>query len=301
MQPYQQTLHTETGILTATPPFDFFKSLDFLSMFYPMHGEQEVTATSLTKAILIDGRCIAFRVQAADNGQESQIRYTLFAEEPPDDKTRQAVLERISFFLSLNDDLKPFYAIAQQDANFASIINRLYGLHHIKFLTLCEIACWSVLTQHRAIAVARKMKDALVEHYGGKITVEGRVYRAFPELERLARVSPEEFEALVKNQRCAQYLSEVTKTLDVIGEDFLRKAPYDEAEQALLKIKGIGSWSAAFILLRGLGRMERLLFSAKPMRDAIVRVYGPEFQQEVLAHTYGPYIGYWSFYLRTND
>ncbi|MBV9231945.1 MAG: DNA-3-methyladenine glycosylase 2 family protein [Chloroflexi bacterium] len=293
-----QTLHTETGYLPVTPPFDFAKSLEFLGEFAPTEGEQEITADSLTKAIMISGHCIAFRVQAGDSSEQPTVKYTLFSEEPLDNSVRQAVIDRITFFLSLDDDLEPFYAIALKDECFTPIIKRLYGLHHVKFLTLCEIACWSVLTQHRPIAIARKMKQALVKRYGGSITVEGKVYWAFPEIESLIAVSREEFAALIKNERCAQYLCEVTNALSTLNEEFLRTAPYDEAEHALRKVKGIGQWSAAFILLRGLGRMERLLFNLKPFLEALPKVYGLGVTMEQLSHRYGPWFGYWGLYFR---
>src|SRR5581483_676906 len=193
------TLYTQNGTLPVTPIFDFARSLEFLRNFYPMYEEQEVTETTLTKAMMVNGRCIAFRVEYAGNAEQPAISYTLFSEEPLDATIQHKVRERISFFLILQDDLRPFYAIAQQDEDFAPVIQRWYGLRHVKFLTLCEIACWSVLTQHRAIPVARKMKRALIERYGGSIIVEGHTYWAFPELECLVNVSEETFATLIKN------------------------------------------------------------------------------------------------------
>jgi hypothetical protein len=39
----------------------------------------------------------------------------------------QTVRERISFFLSLDDDLRPFYAIGEEDPAFEPVIQMLYG------------------------------------------------------------------------------------------------------------------------------------------------------------------------------
>jgi DNA-3-methyladenine glycosylase II len=76
----------------------------------------------------------------------------------------------------------------------------------------------------------------------------------------------------------------------------------------LLGIKGIGAWSADFVLLRGLGRMQQLhiaresLFE-KRMSDAVSKVYangkrlsGKEILN--LAERYGEWQGYWAYYLR---
>lgn len=291
-------LYSTSGTLPVTPVFDFSQSLAFMRGFSPMSDDQEVTESTFTRAMMVNGRCIAFRVQDAGNAEEPMVSYTLFSEEPLDESSQRKVTERIAFFLSLQDDLRPFYAIAEQDEDFAPVIQRLYGLHHVKFLTLCEIACWSVLTQRRAMPLARKMKRALVERYGANIIVEGHMYWAFPELERLLDVSKEEFAALIKNERSAHYLYSVVQALSRISEEFLRTASYDEAEAVLRSIKGIGPWSAGFILLRGLGRMERLRTDMQPFQDALKQLYRPGVTMRQMEERYGPYIGYWSFYLR---
>lgn len=291
-------LYSNTGILTVAPIFDFAQSLAFARGFSPTYDEQVVTATSLTKAIMIGERCIAFRVEDAGSAEAPMVRYTLFAEEPLDEAIQQQAAEQISFFLSLKDDLKSFYAIAQQDEDFLPILLRRYGLRHVKFLTLCEIACWSVLVQHRAMPIARKMKHSLLERYGGSMTVDNHIYWAFPTFEQLSVVSEKEFADTIKNARSAHYLYEAVQSLSRLDEHFLRTAPYEEAEAVLRAIKGIGPWSANFILLRGSGRMERLAADLKPLQDAHKKIYRPEITLEQIQQRYGEYIGYWSFYMR---
>jgi DNA-3-methyladenine glycosylase II len=291
-------LYSNTGTLAVAPIFDFAQSLAFTRGFSPTSDEQVVTNTSLTKAIMLGGRCVAFRVEDAGSVEDPMVRYTLFSEEPLNEAQQKQAAEHISFFLSLQDDLKSFYALAQQDEDFAPVLLRLHGLRHVKFLTLCEIACWSVLVQHRAMPIARKMKLALLERYGSNITIEGHTYWAFPAFEQLVEVSEAEFADTIKNARSAHYLYEVVQTLSRLDERFLRTAPYEEAEAALRAIKGIGPWSTNFILLRGLGRMERLAADMKSLQDAHKKIYRPESMLEQLQQHYGPYIGYWSFYLR---
>jgi DNA-3-methyladenine glycosylase II len=69
-----------------------------------------------------------------------------------------------------------------------------------------------------------------------------------------------------------------------------------------LGIKGIGAWSASFILLRGLGRMDRPPVGEKWSIQAVRRWYGNDTLEakdvERLAKPYGNYAGYWAHYLR---
>jgi DNA-3-methyladenine glycosylase II len=86
-----------------------------------------------------------------------------------------------------------------------------------------------------------------------------------------------------------------------VDERWLRAGDYDAVEAWLRAIPGIGAWSAAFVLIRGLGRMERIAPN-EPLLKAAAHAYGepitPARFQE-LAARYGETAGYWAFYLRT--
>src|SRR5690349_11625917 len=115
-------LYTETGTLTPSAPFDFDQSLDFLGEFSPTRGEQALTARTLTKAVSIGGQPVVFRVTDSGTVEEPQLAYTLFAGAPLTDARRAAALDRVRFFLSLDDDLRPFYAIGCADPHLAPVI-----------------------------------------------------------------------------------------------------------------------------------------------------------------------------------
>ena len=57
---------------------------------------------------------------------------TLYAERPISDAVRAEALDRVAFFLSIADDLAPFYAIGRADAAFAPVIAQLYGYHQVE-------------------------------------------------------------------------------------------------------------------------------------------------------------------------
>lgn len=295
----QQALHTEIGFLPATAPFDFEKSLTFIGDFLPTHGEQTMVDGVFTKAMLMNDYIVAFRLTNRGTIEAPLVGYTLFSKQSLPPEVKQAVLERIGFFLSLSDDLSEFYAIGYKDPYFAPIIEQWYGLHHVKFLTLAEIGCWAILTQRVAIPIAAKMKHKIVENYGDSIAIDGQVYWVFPTLERLANVSLDEWMELLKNERKAMYMSDVMHALNEVDEEFLRTAPYEEAEAWLRSIKGIGEWSAAFILMRGEGRIEGILLNMKPFLVALSKVYGKDETMANIERTYGDWFGYWGYYMRT--
>lgn len=295
------SLYSESGRLYPTSPFALAQSLRFLGLFKPTQDEQSLAGQSLTKAISIDGRAIAFRIQSEGTAETPQLAYTLYSEQPLSAATSQAAAERIAFFLSLDDDLRPFYAIGRADPAFTPVIEQLYGYHQVKFLTPFENACWAILSQRTQLPVARKAKDALTAQFGRAIEVEGTTYAAFPEPAELAAADPVAIASAVGNERQAAYLPGVARAFRDGDEKFLRTARYEEVEAWLRQIKGIGTWSAAFILLRGLGRMERAPLDEVKLLSAARRVYGPEQTADSLqkiAERYGQWQGYWAHYLR---
>jgi DNA-3-methyladenine glycosylase II len=253
--------------------------------------------------MMFQGQTIAFRLNGSSrvDDENDVVDYELMSESAISPEAGAYVANRASFFLSLQDDLRPFYAIAKEkDPKFYPIVEENWGLHHVKFLTLLEIACWAILSQRAPIPIARKMKRALVEKYGGSIEVDGVRYWAFPDYSRVKGLTLDELTSAIRNVRKAGYLSYLLTSFRDVDEEFLRTGKYEEAEAWLKEIRGIGDWSAAFILLRGLGRMERLPFNLKPVLRGMAEIYGPGQTMEEIARIYGPWIGYWSYYLRTS-
>ena len=296
-------MYQETGTLTPTPPFDFSKSLQFLGIFGPTKNEQTVSTHSLTKAISIDGQTVVFQLTSIGTTEKPGLEYTLFSAKPFSQAMENAVLERITFFLSLKDDLQPFYRFGRADPDFAPIIEHLYGYHQVKFLTPFENACWAVLTQRNPMKIAQQTKQALVEKYGSSLEVSGSVYWAFPEPMQIAVVDESELLKMIRNDRRTEYLVAAARAFSEADEEFLKTASDEAVEAWLRNIKGIGEWSATFIMVRGLGRMERVPLTEARLFEAASKVYGhgEELSRDDLkrlADKYGLWQGYWAHYIR---
>src|SRR5689334_6513090 len=105
------TTYSATGTLTPNPPFDFDKSLGFLGSFAPSEGEHALSARNLAKAVLINGQMVVFQIGASGSAEARRLDYTLHSDRPIGETTRRAAEDRIAFFLGLEDDSRPFYAI----------------------------------------------------------------------------------------------------------------------------------------------------------------------------------------------
>ncbi|MFD9893556.1 DNA-3-methyladenine glycosylase family protein [Amycolatopsis sp. NPDC059027] len=285
-----------SGFLPAAQPFDLRTSIRFLQGFGACRGDQIMTEDTLTKAIALGGQAVVFKVSPADGG----VEYALHSDRPISADLRDEVLFKIDGYLSLSDDLTEFYAQAAGDhPGYARLVKALWGLHQVRFLTVAEIGVWAVLSQRTPKNVSTALKRRITERFGRTIRYDGLQFQAFPELTDLRQLEVDDWLAIVKNARKAEYLTSLVEGLLDIGEEYLRTASYTQATKALRGIKGVGEFSAAAILLRGLGRMDFVPLEMPNFADATARIYGPGYDNQRLRGRYGDNLGYWAYYLHT--
>src|SRR5262245_18772536 len=123
-------LGTMKHAITTAKPFSLQQSLAFIRRFEPCEGDFVLGEASLTGAFAVGGKAVPFTV----TGETDLVVET----EVP------ALAERAARFLGAYDDLTGFYAAADGDAPFRKLVQMLHGLHHVCFLTLEEIAVYSV-------------------------------------------------------------------------------------------------------------------------------------------------------------
>jgi len=293
-------LQTVEGKLYPEEPFDFSKSLNFIDMFLPSENEYLIEDLSLTKAIHLDGQTVAFKLRSVGTVEKPVLNYEFYGYKL-DNKLQTDLVDRINFFLSLDDDLKPFYQYASHDESFNKVLDESYGLHQVKFLTPFEAAGWAVLSQRIPMKVANKMKENLTKSVGNKINLDGQDYWAFPSPDQILDLDIDYIISIIKNKRKSAYLINVAEAFGSVDEQFLRNGPLDEVKSWLLDIKGIGEWSAHLELIRGLGRMEDSL-DDRMLGRCVQKIYGSEITPEELkkiSEGYKDFVGYWEYYLRT--
>lgn len=280
----------------ALQPFDFGASLRFMESFPAMAGEQGSGGGVLTCALRAGGATVGARIAADGTG----LRYELEAARALDDEAVAAITDRLSFQLGLDDDVAQLYALAAGDPPFERVVKRLHGYHQVKFPSPLELMCWGILAQRVPMPVARRMKQAIVNWTGNSIVVDDAELWAFPDLEQLLELTERDLEDLIANRRKARYLYGALRRWQEIDEPFLRSGEHEQVRQRLLAIPGIGPWSATFLMVRGLGRTEKI----GPDREgklAAGRVYGRTLTDAgflELAGRYSGWQGYWGHYLR---
>jgi DNA-3-methyladenine glycosylase II len=284
--------------LTPRPPFDWGYPLRFLAGSPATHTEQVVEGDHAIKAWRTAEASVVTRIGRAPDAPALTVE--LVSAEPVTEATVETMADRLRFFLSLDDDLATFARAAAGDPAFAPIEARCRGYRQVKFPTPVESLVWSILTQRTPAQVARKIQSRLMRELTPPVTGFGHELQPFPSLGQLAAPSEAELAGVIGNQRKAAHLYGSVQRLAEVDESFLRHGDYDEVKAFLLALPGIGPWSASSVMVRGLGRMERLPEDPAVL-EAAQRAYHRTLAMgdlETLSARYAPYPGYWAHYLR---
>ena len=208
-----------TLALPVSRPFSFAQTLTFVRRFRPCQNDYLLTDDSLTAAVAIDGRPVPFTIRGGE-------RLTVDVADPAD---APALLQRASDLIGARDEVAELYARAEGDPPFRALAAQLHGLHHVRFLTLEEIAVYCVMMQRTPETVASAYKRRFLLRFGLPVTVGDHTLRAMPEMRELLRLDADAIADAIGHHRKAEQIVGVVRGVAAIGESFLRTAPYARA------------------------------------------------------------------------
>src|SRR5690606_31742865 len=149
-------------------------------------------------------------------------------------------------------DLKPFDALCAKDRLLMPVVRDYHGYRIVGQPDLFESIVWAIIGQQINLQFAYTLKQRFVEKFGESVVVNDKAYYLFPEPSVVAGLSAEELLALQFSRQKAAYLIAVGNAFDSgeISKDKVRKLPFDEAKAFLMKVKGIGNWTANYALMK---------------------------------------------------
>ncbi len=156
--------------------------------------------------------------------------------------------------LGLSTETSAFYALADENRELKNLSLMFKGVKPTRFPTVFEALVNAIACQQISLDVGILVLNRLAEKYGKRV---GERF-AFPEPSDLIETNEEEIKKLGFSYQKAHTILTVSQAilsgnLDV--SDF-EKLSNSEVIKRLTKLKGIGRWSAEYVLLRGLGRLD---------------------------------------------
>jgi DNA-3-methyladenine glycosylase II len=270
--------------LSVPKEFSFALSINFLqrSAKEILH---RVTDTHVTKLLNVEGSLILFRVSFDRN----QLHID-FLKGSPSKKTTQLISDFVHEWFDLETDLKPFYAMAAEDKLLRDLTIQFHGYRIVGQPDLFESLVWAVMGQQINLQFAYTIKQQFVELYGRHLEFEGEKYYLFPTAEQVALLKPEELLPLQFSRQKAQYTILIAQAFasGVVSKEKLKELSITAAKEELMKIKGVGNWTANYALMKtfrypdafpledvAIHNAIRILkkMKAKPTLDQVKRVF----------------------------
>jgi DNA-3-methyladenine glycosylase II len=174
------------------------------------------------------------------------------------DQVREHALRLIKKMLGLGLDLQPFYSLAENDDIIRGMVRRFSGVKPPRFPTIFEALVNAIACQQVSLDVGIILLNRLAERFGLVFGDDGAPLHAFPEPGSLADVPEEEIKKLGFSYQKARAVKELAMAIvsEKISLERLEEITDQEAIKYLSALRGIGRWSAEYVLLRGLGRID---------------------------------------------
>ena len=113
----------------------------------------------------------------------------------------------------------------------------------------------AILGQQISGHVARVLRETIVDTLGDSVEFGGAVYRTFPSPGAIAEAGPERLRGIRLSARKSEYIYDIAAQT-VSGDldlDCFADLPADEIVSELVKLRGVGPWTAHWLLIRAYG------------------------------------------------
>jgi DNA-3-methyladenine glycosylase II len=138
------------------------------------------------------------------------------------------------------------------------LASRMLGVRPPRYATLWEACVNAIVFQQISLHAASAILRRVILETGEPLGWNGIDLYAFPTIAALVDTSDARLRAAGLSAGKVETLRRVGTALaeGALDEVMLEERPSPEASAILCRIKGIGPWTAAVILLRGLGRLD---------------------------------------------
>ncbi len=238
---------TKSSMHIAVPPeFSFALCLDFLRRS-PRELLHKITDDGVAKAIHAGDEVVVFSVTGDNEG----LKIT-FLTPMPNTGIKQEVVAYVQEWFDLHTDLKPFYRLAEKDKLLQGPVERFYGYRIVGQPDLFESLIWAVLGQQINLGFAYTLKQRFVQTFGERVAVNKDEYFLFPSPRTVAVILPEQLVPLQFSSQKSRYTINIAEAFadGTLSKEKLKDLSLADARHELMKIKGIGNWTANYALMK---------------------------------------------------
>jgi len=212
--------------------------------------------TTYRRVVAFDGVPVEVAVRQSGPADAPLLQVTLIslAPRPEFEEKAKCLVEKM---FGLHVDLAPFYRIAGHDAKLLSLTEKFRGLKPPGYPTIFETLVIAFACQQLSLAAGLGMVSRLACACGLSLTLDDETNYAFPRPEDVLELAPEAFREIGFSRNKTRAFLELAANLagGRIEFDSLGGMDNEDVVASLLALRGIGRWTAEYVLLRGLKRL----------------------------------------------
>jgi DNA-3-methyladenine glycosylase II len=226
--------------------FSFDLALTFLKRS-PREMLHTIEGNKVFKALRINNVDVLISIH-----QDEKDLLIKFLSTKPNAALKAGVLEYIREWFDLDTNLKPFYAMVKKDDLLAPLIKAYHGYRIVGQPDLFESLVWAVLGQQINLTFAYTLKQRFVERFGESQEYKNQKYFMFPKPEVVARLTDDDLLPLQFSRQKSKYVVLIAQAFinEDVSKEKLKGLPLIDAKEKLMKIKGVGNWTANYALMK---------------------------------------------------
>jgi DNA-3-methyladenine glycosylase II len=176
--------------------------------------------------------------------------------QPARSPVKDAVASALGRLLGLHIDLASFYRFAARQGRLGQLARRFRGMKPPRFATVFEGVVNAIACQQVTLTLGIRLLNRLAANYGPALQEGDDAAHAFPRPDDLAGLRPQELRQLGFSRQKGHAMIDLARSItegrfNLVG---LAELSDQEAVERLRGLRGVGRWTAEYVLLRGLGR-----------------------------------------------
>jgi DNA-3-methyladenine glycosylase II len=256
--------------LPLPEPFDFHLTVGHQTHFRGRAGSDLYADGTYYRALRRDNDIV---VAAASPTGDAQLEVRLLS--AGGERELAFAADSMAHLLAFDIDLTGFYAMMEHDQPLSAAVGGLRGLRPPRAASIFEALVVAIIGQQISANVARVIREGLVEAYGTPVEAEGHTLHAFPTPQSFNNATPDELHAMKLSARKVEYIQDTARrTLEgELERERFVDMDNEEVIAELIKVRGIGRWSAEWMLMRALGRTDVLPAGDLALRRVVSELY----------------------------
>ncbi|HVG28597.1 MAG TPA: AlkA N-terminal domain-containing protein [Pyrinomonadaceae bacterium] len=286
--------------IAPRPPFDFHATARFFR-FTEAEIVDNFDAGTYARACHFGDELLLLRVRSEGTRARPALAVSLSPARGGGRGLSAEAGETVRRMFSVDHDLKLFREQVSADPLMSRLEAEHRGLRLPRWATLFEALLNSILLQQIATPVAWTLRRRVVERFGAQVSVAGRRFYAFPLPSAMARAPAEELRALGLSGAKAQGIVELARAVEAGALDAgaLAREDNEGVIARLSALRGVGRWTAEWVLMLHFGRTDVFAAADLFLRGAFVKYYNggePLSEREIRARSLSLW-GAWGSYV----